>query len=80
MIPYGELYVAEQTMHERVKDNVQQAESDRLKRQLLAGRQRWAGIMAWLGQRLVAYGQRLQSRAESTTPSAMTQSANHLAS
>ncbi|MGD2040684.1 MAG: hypothetical protein PVH11_07640 [Anaerolineae bacterium] len=80
MIPYGELYVAEQTMHTRVKENIQEAESDRLKRQLIVGRQRWAGIMAWLGQRLVAYGERLQAHSESTSPSAMTQSANHLAS
>jgi hypothetical protein len=80
MIPYGELYAAEQTMHTRVKENVQAAEADRLKRQLLAGRQRWAGTMAWLGQRLIAYGERLQAHSESTSSSPMTQSANHLAS
>jgi hypothetical protein len=80
---YGEIYIAEQTMNRRAEEQVQDAESRRLKRNLLGGRQRWTGIyagtMAWLGQRLIAYGEKLQARYDSSR-SPMAQSANHLAS
>jgi len=51
---------------ERYKDALREAESDRLARQALAGREMdhrfYCQALTWLGGRLVAWGWRLQER------------------
>ena len=57
------LVIAQQERH---KDLLREAERYRLVRQVLAERGRgdraWYRALAWLGRRLVAWGQRLQER------------------
>jgi cell division protein FtsB len=73
---YGELYIAEKTMHRRLEE---QRVVARQGLPGLATAKRYAAVtLAWLGQRLVTWGSRLQEQHSPTGPQA--QPANRPAS
>ena len=57
---------------ERYKDLLREAEQERLIQQVLAGREKHDGFyraaLAWLGGRLVEWGESLQQRYDNTSP------------
>ena len=57
---------------ERYKDLLREAEQERLIQQVLAGREKHDGFyraaLAWLGCRLVEWGESLQQRYDNTSP------------
>jgi hypothetical protein len=69
----GELYIAERTMGRRL----QERHSEMDVRKLARGRDRfYSGALAWLGDRLIAWGSGLQERYNTAAPAATPQPAN----
>lgn len=69
----GELYIAEQTMGRRLKERHDEQDV----RKLARGSDRfYCGALAWLGERLVAWGSGLQERYKTATPAPTPQPAN----
>lgn len=69
----GELYIAERTIIERINERHDEMDV----RKLARGSNRfYCGALAWLGDRLIAWGSGLQERYKTATPAPTPQPAN----
>lgn len=76
---YGEVYIAERTMSRRVHDRRQEEGTRRLAARMRKQRF-YGGALAWLGNRLVTWGEGLEERYSAGTTVTAPRSANHPAS
>ncbi len=77
-----DFYLAGRMMNLQVAGELKDAEASRLASIAMAGREQsrrfCCGVLAWLGYRLIAWGQGLEDRYSDAPSSPVPQSANHL--
>lgn len=79
---FDDFYLAGRTMNMRVAGEQKDAEASRLASMAMAGHERshrlCCGAMSWLGRRLIAWGQSLETRYSQASSAPVPQSAKHL--